>query len=103
MAVSSALMLLATGGTGSACARTTSVSNARTHAKMCKTCLIAILPCNRSHGGCCAPGELVVMRRPDGVPRSPRPPDHTGYRQAREYEGDQCRSELARPSMRITA
>jgi hypothetical protein len=37
------------------------------------------------------------MRHPDGVPRSPRPPDHTGYRQVREYEGDQCRSELARP------
>jgi len=37
------------------------------------------------------------MRHPDGVPRSPRPPDHTGYRQVREYEVDQCRSELARP------
>src|SRR5262249_23600028 len=49
------------------------------------------------HGGCCAPDELVVMRHPDGVPRSPRPPYHTGYPQVREYEGDQCRSELARP------
>ena len=28
------------------------------------------------------------MRHPDGVPRSPRPPDHTGCRQVREYEGD---------------
>ena len=35
------------------------------------------------------------MRHPDGEP--PRPADHTGYRQLREYEGDQCRSDLARP------
>jgi hypothetical protein len=43
------------------------------------------------------------MRRPDGVPRSPRSPDHTGYRRVREYEGHQYRSELARASMGITA
>jgi hypothetical protein len=43
------------------------------------------------------------MQHPDGAPRSPRPPDHTGYRLVRKYEGDQCCSDLARSSMRITA
>src|SRR6266508_2263178 len=44
MAVSSALMLFAGGGTGSACACARKVSSATTDAAIWKTCLIGILP-----------------------------------------------------------
>src|SRR6266545_1601753 len=44
MAVSSALMLFAGGGTGSACACARKVSSATTDVAIWKTCLIGILP-----------------------------------------------------------